>query len=327
MVSRRVAGVMRFFGAAPARRDCRASPPPAAASASGSPHPDGAAVVPRSRPSRRTAPSSCRRSPVRHHVGGIPRPSALPRPPPSGPDDLLVRKPAPPHAVLLCLTGGLQLSVDWFSGSRSAGLSRGSPEWHTRAGRRLAAVVDEPPGRRPVSSQTLSPFLYNMWVFLFFFLHHPPSTTLASRRTAVRFGRLVVDGPPPSRPINHPINHAFQTPRRGPGDVHVETAPCPSASWKNSGRTDDGTHSDASTMPGESAASCVASRQVFPSTRRTEARTAPRSASSPSPPPVKGVPESSPCGSPRPGPLTRPPQSRTSACAVTPFVGHPSSVL
>ena len=38
------------------------------------------------------------------------------------------------------------------------------------------------------------------------------------------------------------------------------------------------------------------------------------------------VPESSPCGSPRPGPLARPPQSRTSARAVTPFVGHPSSV-
>ena len=28
----------------------------------------------------------------------------------------------------------------------------GITEWHTRAGRRLAAVVDEPPGRRPVSS-------------------------------------------------------------------------------------------------------------------------------------------------------------------------------
>ena len=66
-------------------RATSAASPPTAASASGSPHPDGAAVVPRSRPSRRTAPSSCRRSPVRYHVGGIPRPSALPRPPPSGP--------------------------------------------------------------------------------------------------------------------------------------------------------------------------------------------------------------------------------------------------
>ena len=168
--------------------------------------------------------------------------------------------------------------------------------------------------------------LYNMWVFIYFYPHHPPSTTLASRRTAVRFGRLVVDGPPPLGPSTTPSTMRSRRPDEGRA-TSTSRPPCPSASWKNSGRTDDGTHADASTMPEESAASCVASRQVFPSTRRTEARTAPRSASSPSPPPVKGVPESSPCGSPRPGPLARPPQSRTSARAVTPFVGHPSSVL
>ena len=50
----------------------------------------------------------------------------------------------------------------------------------------------------------LWPFLYNMWVFLFFFLHHSSLITLASRLVAVRFGLLVIDEPPLSAPsITH----------------------------------------------------------------------------------------------------------------------------
>ena len=57
--------------------------------------------------------------------------------------------------------------------------------------------------------------LYNMWVFILLFLHHPPSTTLASRRTAVRFGRLVVDGPPPLGPSTTPSTMRSRRPDEG----------------------------------------------------------------------------------------------------------------
>ena len=58
----------------------------------------------------------------------------------------------------------------------------------------------------------LWPFLYNMWVFFLFFLHHSSFITLASRRAAVRFGLGVIDGP---LSLSHqsPINHALRSSR------------------------------------------------------------------------------------------------------------------
>ena len=113
-----------------------------------------------------------------------------------------------------------------------------------------------------------------------------------------------------------PINHALQTPRRGPGGVHCESVPCSSASWKNSGRTDDGTRSGVATMPAESSASCAAPGQVVASTRRIAAASARRSPSSswPSTPPV---PQPSPCGTAAPRPCSPPDALRAAA-----FVGR-----